>query len=128
MKKIFLIFMSAFMLMMCGCEEDKQKTDKALNEPQSMFIEGPCIVLENGQYMIVKDEKNPIVMGSNNKSVFENLTTGDIIKIECKVIMESYPAQTTILDLEFIKDGKPEDISEELLTNLEGMGWIAVME
>lgn len=125
MKKIFLIFMSAVMLMLCGCEE-KKDSEKTLNEPDSMYIEGPCIVLEDGQYMIVKDENNPIVMSCADKSVFDNLTTGDIIKIECKVIMETYPAKTTILDLEFIKDGKPEDISQDLLTNLEGMGWVAV--
>lgn len=127
MKKIFLILASLAMLMMCGCEESKI-TEKVLNEPESMYIEGPCIVLENGQYMIIKGETEPIVMGTNDKSIFENLTTGDVIKIECKAIAETYPAQTTVLDLEFIKEGKPEDISEELLTNLEGMGWIAVKE
>ena len=125
MKKIFLILMSAVMLVLCGCEE-KKDSEKTLNEPDSMYIEGPCIVLEDGQYMIVKDENNPIVMSCADKSGFDNLTTGDIIKIECKVIMETYPAKTTILDLEFIKDGKPEDISQDLLTNLEGMGWVAV--
>ena len=81
MKKIFLIFMSAVMLMLCGCEE-KKDSEKTLDEPDSMYIEGPCIVLEDGQYMIVKDENNPIVMSCADKSVFDNLTTGDIIKIE----------------------------------------------
>lgn len=124
MKKLLMLILCTMML--CGCSE-KNLTDKP-NEPDPMYIEGPCVVCENGEVLIVQNENNPIVLGTNDKSVFDGLTTGDVIKIECLYIAESYPAQTTIRNLEFIKDGKPEDIPQLLMMNLKDMGWVAVTE
>lgn len=132
MKKLFLIL--ALAVTLCGCKGENNnasssKKDGGLkNEVNLMTIEGPCIVVEDGSYLIVSERGEPIVMSAENKDIFKELTTGDTIKIKCEYIMESYPAQTNISDFEFVKDGEPTDVPQDLLLTLEELGWIAVTE
>lgn len=127
MKKLFIMLASAFMLLICGCEE-KPDNSIDMDNVDTMFLEGRFMLVENGSYMIIANENEPIVMKTDDKSLFDGLTTGDLIKIECLYIEESYPGRTTIFDLEFISDGTISDISKETLKSLEDLGWVAVVE
>lgn len=132
MKKI--LFMLAFVVTLCGCGNDDEEIASSKKDGNSdsnislMTIEGPCVVAENGSFLVVSDRGEPIVMISEDKSVFNDLTTGDTVKIQCEYVMETYPAQTYITDLEFVKNGEITDVPADVLENLEELGWVAVLE
>lgn len=57
----------------------------------------------------------------------DSLKTGDKIEADVKLIMETYPAQAPIYGLRFIESGEISNISSDLLLDLEGMGYHAVI-
>ncbi|MBE6837379.1 MAG: hypothetical protein E7509_05235 [Ruminococcus sp.] len=127
MKKIFIILASAVMLMMCGCEE-KPDNNIDTDDIDTMTLEGRFMKVENGHYIIIANEDQPTVMRADDKSLFDGLTTGDLIKIECTYIEMTYPGRTAIFDLELLEDGTISDISDETIKSLEDLGWVAVSE
>lgn len=65
--------------------------------------------------------------GEEGDVPFDSLKTGDKIEADVKVIMESYPAQAPIYGLRFIESGDVSNIGNEMLLNLESMGYHAVI-
>jgi len=65
--------------------------------------------------------------GETGDVPFGSLKTGDKIEADVKSIMESYPAQTPIYGLRFIESGDVSNINNEMLLDLEGMGYHAVI-
>lgn len=65
--------------------------------------------------------------GETGDVPFGSLKTGDKIEADVKMIMESYPAQAPIYGLRFIESGDVSNINNEMLLNLESMGYHAVI-
>ena len=115
--KRFLVCVIA-MLCFCACSEKAE-------ENASICIEGRFIATKNGSCMILDESDCPVVMSNEtgDSDVFKDLDTGDVIRVECDYIMESYPAQTAITKLEFVSDGELSDLPSEVIKTLEDMGW-----
>lgn len=65
--------------------------------------------------------------GETGDVPFGSLKTGDKIEADVKMIMESYPAQAPIYGLRFIESGDVSNIGNEMLLDLESMGYHAVI-
>ena len=57
----------------------------------------------------------------------DSLKTGDKIEVDVKLIMESYPGFAPIFGLRLIEEGDISNIDNDMLLNLEGMGYHAVI-
>lgn len=113
---VYLIFLTIVLLtLLSGCRYSETST-----------IIGRYLESNNGTHMIICESIGPIVMSnkSNNHSLFDDLQTGDKIKITCTPVAESYPSQCGIYKLKLISQGSIEDISKETLDKLKEMGWI----
>lgn len=88
-------------------------------------MEGRCLVTEDGTYILVVDN-TPIKMTdrSEDKDLFEGVTTGDKIRIVHNGIAESYPAQAGVYRVTLLEDGSEEDISDAVREQLAELGWI----
>lgn len=58
---------------------------------------------------------------------FDSLKTGDKIEVDVKYILESYPPIAPIYGLRFIEEGDISNIDNDLLLNLESMGYHAAV-
>ena len=121
MKKIMVLSIGILLIILTavGCKKDQKET-----------ITGYYLETENGSHLIISEESGPIVMSnqSKNDSLFDNLQTGDKIKITYDAINESYPGQTGAYSCTLIEEGTISNIPEETLTTLSEMGWIPVSD
>ena len=87
---------------------------------------GHCLVTIDRNYLIVDEKGSPIVMSnqSNNEKLFDDLHTGDKIKITYDGINDSYPGQTGVYRCKLIKKGSIDNIPQKTLNSLEEMGWM----
>lgn len=110
---VLLALISA-VLLFSGCRSDDR-----------FYITGRALELKNGGFMIITDKNEPIVMTDKTKNgnAFSGLSTGDEIKVQCDMILETYPASTAIYKLKFIGDGSIADIDKTVLDGLTELGW-----
>ncbi|SCJ59914.1 Uncharacterised protein [uncultured Clostridium sp.] len=117
MKKfISLIFITIFLLtLLSGCSSSENST-----------IIGIYLESKNDTHMIICESICPIVMSnkSKNDTLFDDLQTGDKIKITCTSVAESYPGQCGVYKLKLINKGSIEDINKETLAKLKELGWM----
>ena len=81
----------------------------------------------DGAHIIVLADGSPIVIhtGSGNEDWFQNLQTGDRIRIRYSgVMLLSWPGQITARGYKLIRSGSPADIPQETYNTLVDMGWI----
>ena len=85
---------------------------------------GRCLVTIDNQYLIVMNN-SPVVMSNQSRkdNLFEEIKTGDMIKITHDGINESYPGQTGVYSCSILKTGTISDISKEVISSLNEMGW-----
>ncbi len=94
------------------------------------YLDGYYLKCDNGTNMIIVDAKGanpsyPCKMSAADDSFsFDELTDGDRIQIEIHLIMESYPAQTTVYSVKKLSDGARDDIDIAILERLAEQGWI----
>lgn len=140
MKKILVIILSMLMLVSCfGCTAmneaggpdvtiptiyDGEEKDSKEETPTgwSTVIEGRYLKAKTGHLIIY--DGGPVELRTEDSSIFEDLTDGDLITIGCNFIEESYPGGTTVLYLEKIADGEYEDLDKNTLAMLSELGWI----
>jgi len=88
---------------------------------------GRCLVTANGQYLIIGDDNGePTVMcnQSGKANLFDELQTGDKIKITYDRILLTYPSQTNAYGCKIIERGSLADIPQDIYDQLTEMGWI----
>ncbi len=110
------IFLTIFLLtILSGCSSSETST-----------IIGRYLESNNGTHMIISESIGPIVMSnkSKNDTLFDDLQTGDKIKITCTSVAESYPGQCGVYKLKLLNQGSIEDINKETLDTLKEMDWI----
>lgn len=78
----------------------------------------------NGSHMVLLDA-SPVVMSNRtgNEQLFSRLSDGDRLLVLHDGIAESYPAKTGAYAVFKLSDGSIEDISAEILTQLDELGW-----
>lgn len=64
----------------------------------------------------------------DERTFLQGLHTGDVIRIRINSVMESYPAQTFVNGLEFVREGKPDDVDAELIAYLREMGYLIITD
>ncbi len=79
----------------------------------------------NGSHMVILDN-SPIVMSNrtDNEKLFSKLSDGDEILVLHNGIEESYPGGTGAYAVFKLSDGTIEDVSAEVRTELEALGWL----
>lgn len=108
-------------------------TSVAFEEPTgypngTMCLEGYFLKSRTGTPLIIADN-SPVAMSvhpdfNTGKEVFDDFTDGDLIKIWCEAVMESYPGQTNIYDIRLMEEGDIENIDNDVLKSLQEMGWL----
>lgn len=101
-----------------------QKEGNAGSPAQLGTSEGLYIRTENGMDMILMDG-SPVVM-SGDKSLFEGLQTGDLIRIRHGLIRETYPGGTDVTSCELLSQGTIENIPQVILESISPMGYVPV--
>lgn len=87
--------------------------------------EGLYLACDNGADVIVSDG-NVINMTPAGEVNFDNLTSGDRIKVEIDEIAETYPAQATVYSVELLADGEIGDINPDIIHSLTELGWLDI--
>lgn len=79
---------------------------------------------DNGNMIIL--DKSPIVMSirTENDNMFAEYESGDKIFVIHDGIMETYPAKTGVYFSIKLADGDESDISENVIGQLVGLGWL----
>jgi hypothetical protein len=87
---------------------------------------GYCLISSGGDYMIITSNSRAIVMSniSDDETLFDNLQTGDKIRITYDAIAQSYPGQTGAYSCKILKKGSIENIPQEAYDKLKEYGWI----
>ena len=84
---------------------------------------GICIVSKD-KYLIVLDNSPTVMINkTNNKNVFSDLNTGDLIEIKYGAVMETYPAKTGIYSVKLIQKGNIQDVPQDILDSLNELNW-----
>ena len=84
---------------------------------------GRCVIADNGSCLLVRGD-GPVCLSNREKALSEGLETGDrILGLISGGIAESYPAQAGARTVIRLGGGGPEDISPEVLKELEELGW-----
>lgn len=84
---------------------------------------GTYIAADNGTYLVVLGQ-TPVVMHQGNETMFSALDTADKILIVHDGIDTSYPGQTRLYFLLKLSDGQERNIPEEILDELQDLGWL----
>ena len=87
---------------------------------------GYFLITTNGGYMIITSDNNTFYMNnlSDKETLFDDLQTGDKIIITYTSIEDSYPARTGAYSCWKLKSGSIEDIPEDAIKKLKGLGII----
>lgn len=90
--------------------------------PEGRYISG-----KNGEHIIDIENEGPVIMhfsGAEGETIFDGLSDGDLIKISCTAVAESYPGSTEIFSLELIEKGSPSELNSDTVSQLRQLGWI----
>lgn len=84
---------------------------------------GRCVIADNGSCLLVQGN-SPICLSNREKDLSAGLETGDrIVALIRGVIAESYPGQAGAKVVIRMSRGTVEDVSPEVLAELENLGW-----
>ena len=79
----------------------------------------------NQNNIIISEDAIPIVMynKTNKENIFDDLKSGDKIKITYDFILESYPGRTNVYSCKLIDTGSLDNIPKDTLEKLKNLGW-----
>lgn len=106
-------------------DSEKQSTEYGQNLPEDGgWVSGRYLRGKQSD-LIVTGDWDVITMGIADEAIsFDGLEDGDLIRVYIVCILESWPGQTTVYNVEKVEDGEIQDISSELLEELREMGWL----
>ena len=97
-------------------------------DDSNMLIEEHSFTSENGDTETYYGPTIIYFEGEEQGDVpMDSLKTGDKIEVDVKLIMETYPGFAPIYGLRLIEEGDISNIDNNLLLNLESMGYHAVI-
>ena len=120
MKKLCLALILIPVLLCAACAPS---TVESTTEPKD-WTEGICLV--TGGTVVLIADGSPIVLHDQSEQggLLEKLQTGDHIRVQHGPVMESYPAQTQVFALEYQGPGSLEEVPQQTLDQLRGLGWL----
>jgi hypothetical protein len=104
----------------CAADSDKEPD----TQPETAMTEGRFLWGKSGTPMIVIDSTGPCTISTDDDSMFEEFTDGDLISLEFDgMIAESYPGQIhNVYDADLLEEGDITDIDKNTLDSLIEMG------
>ncbi len=127
MKRIIAFFVLIFMLTACAENNDTahnpsknndEITDTTVTDEKD-YLEGIFYSSDGSLPMILINGTNPCYMKAADASVrFDDLTTGDRIRINNGIMLYTYPGQIRVTRVEKIADGDIGDIDEKVIDEL----------
>lgn len=122
-KRLIVILAAAAILLSCCCIALLYMKDHSLS-----FSTGRFLIIDENTCMLIIDNRSPVVLSNikQNEDLFSNLDSGDKILVLHDGIRESYPAQTGAYAVWKLGNGTLEDISPDVLKQLQDLGWISV--
>ncbi len=85
---------------------------------------GRCYISNNGSYLIIINEKSPIVMSdTNDKDLFKSISSGDEILVIHDGINETYPGFTGAYLCFKLDEGEEDDLPYDVIRQLKEIGW-----
>ena len=93
------------------------------------ITKGPCIkTAEEDCIIVMADSPVKMINSTNRKRPFKKYSTGDEILIIHGAVMESYPGQTQVHWAIKLSGGDKDNVPQDILADLAGMGWNIVYE
>lgn len=139
MKKILSLFLAITMIvsMFAGCamgigdnpmptrptEEQPTTSDETEPNPDALYVTGMFYRTESGVAVLLSKDVGPLVL-HNDVSEFEDIMNFAIIKAETDVIMESYPAQTTITNWGVTNSATIIEDYKDMVQEMSKMGYV----
>lgn len=104
-----------YVLLLTGCGKGEE----------TATMDGWYLQAENGAHFVVTGDGEPLhVSGqAKNGGLFDDLTSGDRVRITHDGIAETYPGQAGAYSCKLLEEGPPEDIPAETLAALEELGY-----
>lgn len=89
------------------------------------FSTGRILIADNDSYMLILDNF-PIVLSNprQKEGLFDDLSTGDKVRVLHDWIRESYPGGTAAYAVSKLESGSMEDIPQSVIDTLSEMGWL----
>ena len=111
-------------VLICGCGNIDKNTEQEGTWSEVIYLK------LSGRPMVYLEGEGPCQVSYKDNTVFENLKTGDVLKVKWTFIRESYPAQMTCTDVVFVRDGGEQEIEKvrDVIEKLKENGWMIEIE
>lgn len=93
--------------------------------PELTETEGRLLLAANGTALLVTEDGTPMTLSvqAEGEDPWSGFQSGDWVRVTHDGVGETYPAQTGAYAWERLAEGTLEDVPEETLESLEGLGW-----
>lgn len=88
------------------------------------FHRGHALISQTGTFIFVDESGSPITLGSADEKKFSGIADGDSVLVLYGMVMTSYPGQSDTPLCIKLSDGTVDDVNEDTLNQLKGLGWI----
>lgn len=128
--RLFLGLLLSLMLSLSGCKGEwdayVNSVVEEMETPEMVTMTGRVLrALSDGScyFLVVEDAFYQMLNYTENKS-FEGLETGDLLEISYDgSVLYSWPMQVRVYDFKMLESGSLEDVSLEVILELENRGW-----
>ena len=115
MKKFFVIVLTLLLaLSLVACV--REDTDSGVYSQGRLYFSGT-----KNTALLVEQSGRLIWLYSEQEKAFEGFDSGDLVKVEHGICMESYPEQTYVTSVELIEDGDLQSFTDEEWERLSGV-------
>lgn len=129
-QKLCFFFCLSLMIALSGCKGEwhayVNSVAEEMKTPEMVTITGRVLrALSDGScyFLVVEDAFYKMLNYTENKS-FEGLETGDLLEISYDgSVLYSWPMQVRVYDFKMLESGSLEDVSLEVIMELENRGW-----
>ncbi|MCD7788311.1 MAG: hypothetical protein LUH59_05220 [Firmicutes bacterium] len=80
-------------------------------------------VSDGSGVLLSQEDDFAIMLSGTNDVDFSGLVTGDCVQIRIITVVELYPLQTDVYELNFLNHGSKEDISSDVISEICNLGY-----
>ena len=93
--------------------------DDDLTSKSGIISEGRIYIIQ-GQVLLVSGKNSPMWLYPDVKNMFHGFSTGDLVRVNHGMKMETYPMQTYTSQIALLEDGDVSDITDEMWSVIDG--------